>query len=144
LLKGHNADGKTFKVHIDGYNQLDLLKGEGPGARKEIFYITDDGDLSAIRYNKWKVMFLAQRAQGFSVWREPLTPLRMPYIIDIRADPFERVIDPGLSYEYDKWFTERFYLMIPAQVFVAKSIETFDEFPPRQKPGKFSVAESEI
>ena len=69
LLKGHKAAGKTFKVHLDGYNQLDLLKGEGPGVRKEIFYITDDSDLSAIRYEKWKIVFLQQKATGLDVWR---------------------------------------------------------------------------
>ena len=142
LLKGHKANGKKFKVHLDGYDQTALLKGEGPGKRKEIFYITDDGDLSAIRYNKWKVVFLAQRAEGFAVWREPLTPLRMPYIVNLRADPFERVLEDGQSYEYQKWFTERMYLFIPAQVFVAKFLETFQEFPPRQKPGKFSVSDA--
>ena len=78
LLKGHEADGKNFKVHLDGYDQTALLKGEGPSKRKEIFYITDDGDLSAVRYNKWKVVFIQQKATGFDVWREPFIACALP------------------------------------------------------------------
>ena len=146
LLKRHKAAGKKFKVHLDGYNQLDLLKGKGPGARKEIYYITDDGDLSAIRYNKWKIMFLAQKAQGFAVWQEPLTPLRLPLITNLRADPFERAVQFGsphaLSYEYQKWLSDRFFLMVPTQAVLGQFLETFKEYPPRQKPGKFSVSDA--
>jgi len=144
LLKGHKADGKTFKVHLDGYDQTDLLKGEGPSARKEIFYITDDGDLSAIRYNKWKIVFNQQKATGFDVWREPFVAVRFPYLVDLRADPFERAMRPGPSgrsnsFEYDRWHSERMYTMVPAQAIVAKFLGTFKEYPPRQKPGSFSV-----
>ncbi len=139
LLKGHQANGKTFQVYLDGYNQLDLLKGEGPGNRKEIFYITDDGNFSAFRYNKWKMVFLQQKAIGIEVWREPFIPTRFPYVVDLRADPFERAMQPGASYEYEKWLSERMYLFVPAQAVVAKFLATFQEFPPRQKPGSFSV-----
>jgi arylsulfatase len=142
LLKGHKANGKTFKVHLDGYDQTALLKGEGPTARKEIFYITDDGDLSAFRYNQWKVLFTQQKSTGMDVWREPFSPTRMPILVDLRADPFERAVSRGDSYEYDKWAAERMYVFVPAQAVVAKFLATFKEYPPRQKPGSFSVGDA--
>ena len=147
LMKGHKANGKTFKVHLDGYDQTALLKGEGPSARKEIFYITDDGDLSAIRHGKWKIVFLQQKATGIDVWREPFVPVRFPYLVDLRADPFERAMIPGpsgrsASYEYDKWHAERMFTMVPAQTITARFLETFKEYPPRQKPGSFSVGDA--
>lgn len=147
LLKGHKADGKNFKVHVDGYDQTALLKGEGPSARKEVFYITDDGDLSAIRHGKWKIVFLQQKATGLDVWREPFVAVRFPYLVDLRADPFERAMIPGpsgrsASYEYDKWHAERMYALVPAQAIVAKFLKTFKEYPPRQKPGSFSVGDA--
>ena len=147
LLKGHEADGKNFKVHLDGYDQTALLKGEGPSERKEIFYITDDGDLSAVRYNKWKVVFIQQKATGFDVWREPFVPVRFPYLVNLRADPYERAMMPGpsgrsASYEYDKWHAQRMWALVPAQSIVAKFLGTFEEFPPRQKPCSFSVGDA--
>ena len=90
LLTGYEAAGKTFKVHLDGYDQRDLLAGTGPGKRKEYFYWTDDGNLAGLRYDRWKIVFLEQRAEGLDVWQDPLIPLRFPKLIDLRADPFER------------------------------------------------------
>jgi arylsulfatase len=146
LLKGHKADGKKFKVHLDGYDQTAMLKGEGPSARKEIFYITDDGDLSAFRINKWKILFTQQKAIGLDVWREPLSPTRMPLLVDLHADPFERAMQRGdarsASYEYDKWGTERMFAFVPAQGIVAKFMASFKDYPPRQKPGSFSVGDA--
>ena len=91
LTKGFQVNGKTVKVQLDGYNQMDLLSGKGPGRRKEFFYFSDDGDLTGLRYNKWKIVFLEQRAHGIEVWRDPLIAQRVPKIFDIHADPFERV-----------------------------------------------------
>jgi len=147
LLNGHEADGKNFKVHLDGYDQTALLKGEGPSKRKEIFYITDDGDLSAVRYNKWKIVFLQQKATGLDVWREPFISVRFPYLVDLRADPYERAMVPGpsgrsASYEYDKWHAQRMWALVPAQTIVASFLQTFEDFPPRQKPGSFSVGDA--
>ena len=146
LLKGHKADGKKFKVHLDGYDQTAMLKGEGPSARKEIFYITDDGDLSAFRINKWKILFTQQKAIGLDVWREPLSPTRMPLLVDLHADPFEQAMQRGdgrnPSYEYDKWGTQRMYAFVPAQGIVAKFMASFKDYPPRQKPGSFSVGDA--
>jgi arylsulfatase len=137
LTKGFEADGKTFKVHLDGYNQTDLLSGKGPGARKEFFYFSDDGDLTGLRYVKWKAVFMEQRAHGFQVWREPLTTLRVPKIFDLHADPFERADIESAAYE--RWFIDRLFLLVPAQAVVAQFLASFREFPPRQKPASFSV-----
>jgi arylsulfatase len=142
LLKGHEAAGKKFKVHLDGYDQTALLKGEGPGARKEIFYITDDGDLSAVRHGKWKIMFNYQKSQGLAVWKDDFVNSRMPLLIDLHADPFERAVQRGASYEYGKWGTQRMYAFVPAQAIVARFLKSFEEFPPRQKPGSFSVGDA--
>jgi arylsulfatase A-like enzyme len=137
LLTGHQAAGKTFKVHLDGYDQRDLLAGTGPSKRKEFFYWTDDGNLAALRYDRWKILFLEQRATGLSVWQDPLVPLRLPKLIDLRADPFERAeSDAG---DYDRWRIERGFVLIPAQGFVGQHLQTYAAFPPRQKPGSFSL-----
>lgn len=137
LTKGFQAIGKTFKVHLDGYNQMDLLSGKGPSARKEFFYFTDDGDLAGLRYNRWKAVFLEQREHGLNVWRDPLVPLRAPKIFDLRADPFERAdLESGA---YERWFIDRTFLLVPAQAVVGQFLATFQDFPPRQKPASFSV-----
>jgi arylsulfatase A-like enzyme len=137
LLTGFEANGKTYKVHLDGYNQTDLLAGNGPSARKEFFYFTDDGDLAGLRYDKWKMVFLAQQAEGFDVWRLPLVPLRFPFLIDLHADPFERA--PEESGNYERWAIDHAYVVVPAQAIVGKFLQSFKEFPPRQKPASFSV-----
>ena len=148
LKSGYEADGKTFKVHLDGYNQLDLLKGEGPGNRTEIHYITDDGDYAAFRYNKWKITFLSQSALGIDVWDTPYVSHRFPFLTDLRADPFERAYGRGsagttpASFYYDNWHFRRGYLLVPAQVFVGKFLASFEEFPPRNKPASFSVGDA--
>jgi arylsulfatase len=137
LLTGYQAAGKTFKVHLDGYNQRDLLTGTGPSKRREFFYWTDDGNLAALRYDRWKILFLEQRAKGLDVWQDPLVPLRLPKLTDLRADPFERAqFDAG---EYDKWRVERAFVLVPAQDIVGKHLQTYVDFPPRQKPGSFSL-----
>ena len=91
LLKGHKAGGKKFNVHLDGYNLLPYLTGKvEKSPRKEMFYFTDDGQLSALRYNDWKMMFSEQREHGFDVWQEPYVTLRLPKLFNLRRDPFER------------------------------------------------------
>jgi arylsulfatase A-like enzyme len=139
LLTGYEAAGKTFKVHLDGYDQRDLLAGTAPSKRNEFFYWTDDGNLAGLRYERWKLVFLEQRAHGLDVWQDPLVPLRFPKLFDIRADPFELADrDAG---EYDKWRVERAFALVPAQAYVAQHLATYQEFPPRQKPGSFSLDE---
>ena len=87
LLTGYQAAGKTFKVHLDGYDQRDLLAGTGPGKRKEYFYWTDDGNLAGLRYDRWKLVFLEQRAEGLDVWQDPLVALRFPKLFDLGPTP---------------------------------------------------------
>ncbi len=139
LLKGHNAVGKTFKIHLDGYNFLPHLTGqEKKGPRNEIFYFTDDGDLSALRYRDWKIIFLEQRVEAtFQAWAEPFVPLRVPLIFNLRRDPYERAQKTSNTY-YD-WLIDRAYLLVPAQAFVGKFLATFKEYPPRQKAASFSL-----
>jgi len=137
LVSGHQANGKTFKVHLDGYNQMDVLSGKGPGARNEFFYFSDDGDLTGLRYTKWKAVFMEQQAHGSHVWQQPMVQLRAPHIFDLHADPFERAnIESGA---YERWFFERIYWLVPAQAVVGQFLATFRDFPPRQKPASFSV-----
>jgi arylsulfatase A-like enzyme len=137
LLTGYNAAGKTFKVHLDGYDQRDLLAGTGPGKRQEYFYWTDDGNLAGLRYDRWKMVFLEQRAEGLDVWQDPLVPLRFPKLFDIKADPFERAqTDAG---DYARWRVEHAFVLVPAQAYVGRHLQTYAEFPPRQKPGSFSL-----
>jgi len=138
LLNGHKAGPKKFNVHLDGYNMLPYWTGqETESPRKEMFYFTDDGQLSALRYGQWKVMFTVQRAHGLHVWQEPYVTLRAPQIINLRRDPFERA--DWESGAYEKWYFERLFLLTPAAAYVGKFIGTFKEYPPRQKPGSFNL-----
>jgi len=137
LLAGYDAAGKSFNVHLDGYDLTEALAGKAPGPRKEFFYWTDDGNLAGLRYERWKLAFLEQRAEGLAVWENPLIPLRFPKLFDLRADPFERAQDD--AGEYSRWRVEHAFALIPAQAFVAKHLATYQEYPPRQKPGSFSL-----
>ncbi|HRK95866.1 MAG TPA: arylsulfatase [Rhodospirillales bacterium] len=139
LLNGHEAGARTFKVHLDGYNFLPQLTGkEEDGPRKEIFYFSDDGDLTALRYEDWKMIFMEQKEQGtFRVWMEPFVPLRVPLIFNLRRDPYERATIT--SNTYHDWQIERAFLLVPAQAYVGRFLETFREFPPRQKAASFSL-----
>ena len=144
LKKGHVAgkEGKTYKVHLDGYDHLPLLKGAGPGERKEIHYITDDGDYSALRYGKWKVMFTQQNAVGFDVWGKEYQNWRGPRLTDLRADPYEQASAPGASWQYENWSFRRTYLLLPAGAVVTNLIKSFEEFPPRAKAASFSIGDA--
>ena len=136
---GVKAIGRTYKVHLDGYNFLPYLTGktkESP--RKEIFYFSDDGDLTALRYDDWKMIFMEQKTMGtFRVWMEPFTPLRIPLIENLRRDPYERATITSNTY-YD-WQLDRVFLLVPAQTYVGRFLATFKEFPPRQKAASFSL-----
>jgi len=139
LLKGVNANGRDYKVHLDGYNMLPYLTGEvDKDPRHEIFYFSDDGDLTAMRYDAWKLIFMEQKATGtFRVWMEPFVPLRVPLIENLRRDPYERAEITSNTY-YD-WMLDRAFLLVPAQAYVANFLETFREFPPRMKAASFSL-----
>ena len=137
LLKGMKVGEKTFKVHLDGYNQLDALAGKAENPRKEFFYWNDDGSLVALRYNQWKIVFQEQREHGFAVWAEPFVQLRVPKLFNLRTDPFE--IADKVAMDYDHWRLDRVFMFVPAQDYIAKYIATFKEFPPSQKVGSFSL-----
>jgi len=137
LLKGYNAGDKNYKVHLDGYNQIDYLSGKSPkGFRDEFFYFSDDGDLLAVRYQRVKVHFMIQEATGIDVWRHPFTTLRAPIFFDLEVDPFERGQE-GIN--YNDWWYRRAYLAVPLQNIVGKTLMTFKEFPPRQRPASFTI-----
>jgi len=138
LLTGYQAGDKNFKVHLDGYNLLPYFKGETTeDPRKEFMYWTDDGDLAGMRYDKWKVLFMEQRAHGFDVWQDPLITLRVPKLMDLHADPFERASEEGIDYAH--WRIDRVYLLTPAQAIVGQWLSSFRQFPPRQKPASFNM-----
>jgi arylsulfatase len=138
LLKGKSVGNMEYKVHLDGYNLLPSLKGEEKDwPRKEFIYWTDDGSVAALRYNQFKVTFLRQNAHGLHVWIEPFEVLRAPILTDLRADPFELAYDIGMG--YDRWFAEHMFLFAPAGAYVGQWLQSFREFPPRQKRGSFNL-----
>jgi arylsulfatase len=139
LLTGHEAAGKTFRVHLDGYNFLPYLTGEEEkGPRVEFFYFSDDGDLVATRYDNWKLVFAEQRLPGtLQVWAEPFVMLRVPLMFNLRTDPFERAQITSNTY-YD-WMIDRIFLIVPSQKVVGDFLRTFMAYPPRMKAASFTV-----
>ena len=142
LLDGYtsNALGREYKVHLDGYDVTEHLKNpqKVQSPRNEIFYFSDTGDLTALRYQDWKMIFLQQKTMGtLRVWMDPWVELRVPMVINLRRDPYERA--PFTSNTYYDWMIDRVFLLVPAQQFVANFLKTFEEFPPRMKPGSFSL-----
>jgi arylsulfatase A-like enzyme len=139
LLKGHQAGAKTFKVHLDGYNQLPYLTGQQDRRRKEFFYFNDDGDVVSVRYENWKLVFEEQRAQGtLRIWAEPFTKLRVPKVFDLRSDPYERA-DITSNTFYDFFMADGAAPFIASQSIVAGFLDTFKEYPPSQRPSSFSI-----
>ena len=139
LLTGWQTGGRTYKVHLDGFNQLPYLTGQqADSARKDFFYFNDDGQLVGMRYENWKLAFCEQRVEGtLQIWREPFTCLRAPMMYNLRMDPYERA--SITSNTYNDWVIRHSFLAVPAQALVAQFIATFKEFPPRQTPSSFSV-----
>ncbi|MCM2312970.1 MAG: arylsulfatase [Steroidobacteraceae bacterium] len=138
LLKGRTIGKTTFKVHLDGYNLMPALKGEGQWPRREFIYWTDDGSVAALRYDNWKITFLEQPAEGLKVWQEPFTELRAPKITNLRMDPFERAEHEN-AMGFQRWYLEHMFLIAPAGAYVGQWLQSFKEFPPRQKPGSFNL-----
>jgi arylsulfatase A-like enzyme len=140
LLKGHKVGDKTYKVHLDGYNQLPYLLGEvEKSPRRGFFYFNDDGDLVALRYENWKVVFAEQRAAGtLRIWIEPFTPLRTPKLFDLRADPYERADITSNTY-YDWLMSNMAAPLFGGQAMTAEFLATFKEFPPSQRPASFTI-----
>ncbi|HJU09590.1 MAG TPA: arylsulfatase [Candidatus Binataceae bacterium] len=140
LLKGQRVGNKTFNVHIDGFNLLPYLSGEAKESpRKFFFYISDDGDILALRMGDWKLVLMEQRAKQLMCWFEPFVKLRAPKIFNLRRDPFERADENSNTY-WD-WVITHAYLLYEMQGFVAQQIEAFRQFPPRQKPAAFNLDE---
>jgi arylsulfatase A-like enzyme len=142
LLKGTKIDGRKYKNYIDGYNMLDYLSGKtDQSPRHEFWYVNDDGQIVAARYDDWKVVFLENRGQAFGVWREPFTELRVPLMFNLRRDPFERA--QHNSNTYNDWFLDRPFVIVPIQGLAAKFLMTMKEYPPSQSPGSFNLSKIE-
>jgi arylsulfatase A-like enzyme len=139
LKTGTALGDTTFTVHLDGQNQLPYLTGESPtSARQHFFYVSDDGDLTALRYDNWKIVFMEQRATGtLNVWAEPYTELRVPRIFNLRTDPFEKAMTTSNTY-FD-WLLDHAWVLVPAQMYVATMLHTLADFPPRQEPASFNI-----
>jgi arylsulfatase A-like enzyme len=139
LRGGAELDGTTYKVHLDGHDQLPYLTGQvEESPRRHFFYVSDDGDLTALRFDVWKLVFLEQRAQGtLDIWLEPYTHLRAPKMFNLRTDPYERADVTSNTY-YD-WMLDHAWLCVPAQAYVGQMLGTLAEFPPSQKPASFSL-----
>ena len=138
LLKGKKVGKREYKVHIDGYNLLPALKGETTEwPREEFLYWTDDGNVAALRFKNYKVTFMMQDAHGVDVWRNPYTALRAPMLTNLRMDPFERAFDESIG--YDEWWVDHMFMFAPAGAYIGQWLQSFKEFPPRQKPGSFNL-----
>ena len=139
LKAGHTIGDTTYKVHIDGYNLLPYLTGEvDKSPRQGLVYFSDDGDVLALRFDNWKVVFMEQRVQGtLQIWAEPFVALRVPKLFNLRTDPFERADMTSNTY-YD-WLVESDYIILAATVSSRSSWQTFEEFPPRQEAASFTI-----
>jgi arylsulfatase A-like enzyme len=138
LATGVKLEGRKYHNMIDGYNMLDYLSGvakESP--RKDFIYVNDDGQIVAMRYEDWKVVFLENRGEAFGVWREPFTELRVPLLFNLRRDPLERA--QHNSNTYNDWFLERPFVIVPLQQMAAKFLKSMKEYPPSQTPGSFNL-----
>ncbi len=139
LKKGASIGGVTYKVHLDGYNFLPYFSGEQKqGPRREFFYFSDDGLLTAARVGDWKLVFAEQRAQRFDVWRDPFVTLRIPKVFNLRRDPFERADTDSNS--YNSWWDKKIASVGGlGMTSVTRLVVTLRQFPPRQRPGTFTV-----
>ena len=139
LKTGHQAGDKTFRVHLDGYNFVPYFTGEEKkGPRVGFFYFSDDGDLTALRYDHWKCVFMEQRVQGTcAIWSDPFIVLRVPKLFNLKTDPYERA--DITSNTYWDWMFDHVYLLLAAQKVVGEFLASFKAYPPRQKAASFTV-----
>jgi len=138
LLKGTTINGRTYRNHVDGYNMLDYLSGkvkESP--RKEFWYVNDDGELVAARYQDWKLVWLENRGEAFGVWREPFVQLRIPLLFNLRRDPFEKA--QHNSNTYNDWFLDRPFVIVPMTEMAAKFLKSMIDYPPSATAGSFNL-----
>jgi arylsulfatase A-like enzyme len=142
LRQGVDLAGRRYRNYVDGYNQLDYLSGRVPESpRHEFWYVNDDGQIVAARYDAWKVVFLENRGEAFGVWREPFTELRIPLLFNLRRDPFEKA--QHNSNTYNDWFLDRPFVIAPLQTLAARFLQTMQEYPPSQTPGSFNLSKIE-
>jgi arylsulfatase len=142
LLEGVELNGRSYRNYIDGYDMTAYLSGEtDESPRKEFWYVNDDGQVVAARYNAWKVVFLENRGEAFGVWREPFTELRVPLLFNLRRDPFEKA--QHNSNTYNDWFLDRPFIIVPIQALAARFLQTMQEYPPSQSPGSFNLSKIE-
>ncbi len=142
LLKGVELNGRKYRNYLDGYNMLDYLGGKVKDSpRNEFWYVNDDGQVVAARYQDWKVVYLENRGEAFGVWREPYIELRIPLLFNLRRDPFERA--QHNSNTYNDWFLDRPFVIVPIQQLAAKFLLTMKEYPPSQSPGSFNLSKIE-
>jgi len=141
LLKGYTVGGTTYKVHLDVDNLVPYLTGQtATSPRESFFYINDDQQLVALRYDNWKFVFMEQRADGtLLLWANPFTTLRAPKMFNLRMDPYERADVTSNTY-YD-WCLDHSFLLVPVQGFVGQFLTSFKEYPQRQKAGSFNLDE---
>jgi arylsulfatase len=141
LRTGYKIGDMTYKVHLDGYNLVPYLTGQATkGPRESFFYINDDQQVVALRYDNWKIVFMEQRANGqLLLWANPFTNLRVPKIFNLRTDPYERADITSNTY-YD-WIFDHVFLLVPAQDYVGQFLATFREYPQRQKAASFNLDE---
>lgn len=141
LLKGVELNGRKYRNYLDGYDQTAYLTGKGKDPRREFWYVNDDGQIVAARYDDWKAVFLENRGQAFEVWREPFVELRVPLLFNLRRDPFEKAQHNANT--YNDWFLERTFILVPIQGLAAKFLQTMKDYPPSQTPGSFNLTKIE-
>jgi arylsulfatase len=139
LLAGQKVGDMTYNVHIDGFNLLPHITGQAESPRRLFVYPTDAGEVAAIRYDDWKLVYMEQRARSTTVWREPLITLRAPKLFHLRRDPFERADTD--SNQYNHWWAVKMGNMKPAGVVATEFFKTFEQYPPRQKPESWNLSE---
>jgi arylsulfatase len=138
LRNGQVVGKNNYKVHLDGYNLIPALKGEAAWPRREFIYWTDDGSVAALRYGNWKATFLLQEAEGLQVWQRPFVVLRAPLLTNLRMDPFERAQGED-AMGYQRWYLEHMFMIAPSAAYVGQWLQSFRDFPPRQRPGSFNL-----
>ena len=142
LRDGATLNGRPYRNYIDGYNLLDYLAAKSEESpRHEFWYVNDDGQVVAARYDDWKVVFLENRGQKFGVWREPFIEVRVPLLFNLRRDPFDK--SQHNSNTYEDWFLDRAFIIVPIQTLAAKFLQTMQDYPPSQSPGSFNLSKIE-
>jgi arylsulfatase len=135
LLTGMKVGDQTFKNHLDGYNFMPHFKGDAPEApRKEFFYFTDNGDLTAVRYNSWKVTFKTIKGNLFTGTEEATN---VPIVTNLRQDPWERYQSESMMYA--RWWGDKLWTLVPSAAIVGQFLQTLKAYPPSQASGTFSI-----